>query len=78
MKEHGYESKWKEFRGETQTWCGKLTEDDLNWAARRFDVIAGLLQEECDLARRGAVKKLDQRLTDYEFKLKKENASTLQ
>lgn len=72
------EGQWKEIRGESKAWCGKLAEDDLAGTARRADVIAGLIQEEYDLARRGAVKKADPRMSDFEFKLNKENALTVQ
>ena len=35
--------KWKQVRGEVKTWWGKLTDDDLDRAAGKLDVLAGLL-----------------------------------
>ena len=40
------EGKWKQMRGEAKAWWGKLTDDDLDRAAGKFEVLAGILQEK--------------------------------
>ena len=34
------EGKWKQMRGEAKGWWGKLTDDDLDRAAGKFEVLA--------------------------------------
>jgi uncharacterized protein YjbJ (UPF0337 family) len=41
-----FEGRWKQVRGEAKSWWGKLTDDDLDRAAGKFDVLTGLLQEK--------------------------------
>lgn len=38
------EGKWKQMRGEAG-WWGKLTDDDLDRATGKFEILAGLLQK---------------------------------
>ena len=78
MKKDTVESQWKEIRDEADVWCGKLTEEDLDWDARRFDVIAGLILEELGQTRRRASEEIDQRMAEYEFKLIGNNESSIQ
>ena len=40
------EGKWKQIRGEAKAWWGKLTDNDLDRVAGKFDVLVGLLQEK--------------------------------
>src|SRR5512140_3368465 len=65
------EGKWKQMRGETKAWWGKLTDDDLDRAAGKFDVLAGLLQEKYGYSRERAANEIDKRVTEYETSLKK-------
>jgi len=65
------EGKWKQIRGEAKGWWGKLTDDDLERAAGKFEVLAGLLQEKYGYTRQRAVEEIDQRVTEYEANLKK-------
>ena len=48
------EGKWKQIRGEAKAWWGKLTDDDLDRANGKFDVLAGLLQEKYGYTRQRA------------------------
>jgi uncharacterized protein YjbJ (UPF0337 family) len=64
------QGKWKEMRGEARSWWGKLTDDDLERAAGKFDVLAGLLQERYGYSRDAAVNEIDRRVTEYEARLK--------
>ena len=40
MNKDTFEGKWKQFRGEAKAWWGKLTNDDLDRAAGKFDILA--------------------------------------
>ena len=64
------EGNWKQIRGEAKAWWGKLTDDDLNRAAGKFEVLAGLLQEKYGYTREAAAGEIDKRVTEYEADLK--------
>jgi uncharacterized protein YjbJ (UPF0337 family) len=64
------EGRWKQIRGEVKAWWGKLTDDDLDRAAGKFDVLVGLLQEKYGYNRQQAVEEIDRRVTEYEASLK--------
>jgi len=64
------EGKWKQVRGEAKSWWGKLTDDDLDRAAGKFDVLTGLLQEKYGYTRERAAAEIDKHVTEYETKLK--------
>ena len=68
------EGKWKQMRGEAKGWWGKLTDDDLDRAAGKFEVLAGLLQEKYGYSRQRATDEIDKRMTAYETKLKQKTA----
>jgi len=63
--------KWKQMRGHAKTWWGKLTDDDLDRAAGKYDVLAGLLQEKYGYTRQRADEEIDKRLKEFEASLKK-------
>ena len=65
------EGKWKQMRGNAKTWWGKLTDDDLDRAAGKYDVLAGLLQEKYGYTRQRADEEIDKRLQEFEAGLKK-------
>lgn len=58
------ESRWKQIRGEAKAWLGKLTDDDLNRAAGKIEVPAGLLQEKYSRTREHAVAEIDKRVAE--------------
>ena len=64
------EGKWKQIRGEAKGWWGKLTDNDLDRANGKFDVLAGLLQEKYGYTRQRAADEIDKRVTQYEAGLK--------
>jgi uncharacterized protein YjbJ (UPF0337 family) len=70
------EGQWKQIRGEAKAWWGKLTDDDLERAAGKFDVLAGLLQEKYGYTRQRAADEIDKRVTEYEASLKKKTKPT--
>ena len=65
------EGKWKQLRGGAKAWWGKLTDDDFDRAAGKFDVLAGLLQEKYGYSREAAADEIDKRVTEFEDNLKK-------
>ena len=77
MNKDVFEGKWKQIRGEAKAWWGKLTDDDLDRAAGKFEVLAGLLQEKYGYSREKAANEIDKRVTEYEANLKKKAAQTL-
>ena len=65
------EGKWKQIRGEAKSWWGKLTDDDLDRAAGKYDVIAGMLQEKYGYSHERAAEEIDKHVTEFEKNLKK-------
>ncbi len=63
------EGKWKQIRGEAKAWWGKLTDDDLDRAAGKFEVLAGILQEKYGYTREAAANEIDKRVTEFEAKI---------
>jgi len=61
-----FEGKWKQIRGQAKAWWGKLTDDDLERAAGKLDVFAGLLQEKYGYTRQRAVDEIDKHVTEFE------------
>lgn len=70
MNQDILEGKWKQIRGQAKSWWGKLTDDDLDRAAGKYDVLTGLLQEKYGYSREYAANEIDKRVTEYEAKLK--------
>jgi len=70
------EGKWKQVRGEAKAWWGKLTDDDLDRAGGKFDVLVGLLQEKYGYSHQHAVDEIDNRVTIYEASLKNKTEPT--
>jgi len=64
------EGKWKQMRGEAKAWWGKLTDDDLDRAAGKFEVLAGILQEKYGYTREAAAEEIEKRVTAYESGMK--------
>ena len=70
------EGKWKQMRGEAKVWWGKLTDDDLDRAAGKFEVLAGILQERYGYTREVAADEIEKRVTAYESSLKNKTLPT--
>jgi uncharacterized protein YjbJ (UPF0337 family) len=68
------EGKWKQIRGEAKSWWGKLTDNDLDRAAGKVDVLAGLLQERYGYTRENAINDIDKHVTAFEASLKEKTA----
>jgi len=74
MNKDVLEGKWKQMRGEAKSWWGKLTDDDLDRAAGKYDVLAGVLQEKYGYTRQRAAQEIDRHVTQFEANLKKKPA----
>ena len=72
MNKHILEGKWKQVRGEAKAWWGKLTDNDLDRVAGKFEVLVGLLQEKYGYTREQAADEIDRRVTDFEARLKED------
>ena len=66
MNKDIFEGKWKQVRGEAKVWWGKLTDDDLDKVAGKFDVFVGLLQEKYGYSRENAEADIEKHLDEYE------------
>ncbi len=71
MNKDVFEGKWKQIRGEAKGWWGKLTDDDLDRANGKVDVLAGLLQQKYGYTRQRASKEIDKHMTQFTDGLKK-------
>ena len=70
MNKDIFEGKWKQIRGEAKSWWGKLTDDDMDRAAGKLDIFAGLLQEKYGYTHERAVNEIEKHMTEFEAKLK--------
>lgn len=72
MNKYILKGKWKQIRGEAKAWWGKLTDNDLDRIAGKFEVLVGLLQEKYGYTREQAVDEIDERVIDYEAELEED------
>ena len=70
MNKDIFEGQWKQMRGEAKAWWGKLTDDDLDRAAGKLDILTGIVQEKYGYTREQAADEVDKRVTAYEVKMK--------
>ena len=70
MNKDVFEGKWKQMRGKAKGWWGKLTDDDLDRAAGKVDVLTGLLQEKYGYTREHAKAEVEKRLKEFEASTK--------
>ncbi len=71
MNQDILEGKWKQIRGEAKAWWGKLTDDDLDRAAGKYEVLIGIVQEKYGYTRESATAEVDKHVTEFEANLKK-------
>ena len=76
MNKDVLEGQWKQIRGEAKAWWGKLTDNDLDRAAGKFDALAGLLQEKYGYTRQKAAEAIDKRVAEYEARQKRKTEPT--
>ncbi len=77
MNKDIFKGKWKQIRGEAKAWWGKLTDDNLDRASGKFDVMVGLLQEKYGYTREHAIDEIDKRVTEYETSMKSDTKPSL-
>jgi uncharacterized protein YjbJ (UPF0337 family) len=56
-----------------KAWWGKLTHNDLDRVAGKFDVLVGILQERYGYSRERAANEVEDRVSAYEAALKESN-----
>jgi uncharacterized protein YjbJ (UPF0337 family) len=66
MNKDIFEGKWKQLRGQTKEWWGKLTDDDLERVAGKADQLVGLLQEKYGYTREYAESEINRRMAEHE------------
>ena len=66
MNKDVFEGKWKQIRGQAKGWWGRLTDDDLNKVAGKFESFVGLLQEKYGYTRERAQEELEKHVNEYE------------
>jgi uncharacterized protein YjbJ (UPF0337 family) len=59
------EGKWKRMRGQIQESFGKLSDDDLERVAGKFDRFVSLLQEKYGYTRERAGEEFNRQVTEY-------------
>ncbi|HSB89051.1 MAG TPA: CsbD family protein [Anaerolineales bacterium] len=76
MNKDVLEGQWRQIRGEAKAWWGKLTDSDLDRAAGKFDVLAGLIQEKYGYTRQKAAEAINERVSEYEARQKRKTEPT--
>lgn len=66
MNKDVFVGKWTQVRGEAKVWWDKLSDDDLDKVAGRFDMFIGLLQEKYGYSRAHAEQEIEKRMTEFE------------
>ena len=78
MNKDVFEGKWEQMRGQVREWRGtrRVTDDDLDRVARKFDKLIGVLQEKHGYTRERAEEEFDRRLKEYEAHQQKSGVPT--
>ncbi len=71
MNKDEFEGKWKQIRGQAREWWGKLTDDDVDKVAGKYESFIGLIQEKYGYTREHAEKEYDRRVAEYDAHQKK-------
>ena len=76
MNKDVFEGKWKQIRGQAKEWWGRLTDDDLNKVAGKFESFVGLLQEKYGYSRERAQEELEKHVNEYETNMNRKTEPT--
>jgi uncharacterized protein YjbJ (UPF0337 family) len=76
MNKDEFEGKWKQVRGKSKVWWGKLNNNDLDRVGGKYDVLVGLLQEKYGYTRRRAAEEIDKHMTEHQASPKRKTART--
>jgi uncharacterized protein YjbJ (UPF0337 family) len=71
MNKDEFDGRWKQIRGQSRVWWGKLTDDDLEQVGGKFEKLVGLLQEKYGYTRKQAEKEFKLRVAEFDASLKK-------
>ena len=66
------EGEWKQMRSKVKAWWGKLTNDDFNRIAGKFESLSNALQEKYGYTRQQAENEINKRITAYNANLNKD------
>lgn len=61
---------WKQIKGQARAWWGKLTDDDLERAGGKHEVLVGILQEKYGYTHQHAMDEIDRHVSEFEANLK--------
>jgi len=59
-------ARWQQVRGQTRTWWGKLTDDDLEWIGGKAERLAHMLQEKYGYIQQHAESQSDRWMRDHQ------------
>jgi uncharacterized protein YjbJ (UPF0337 family) len=59
--------KWKQIRGQSKKWWGKLTDDDLDVIDGNRDLLIGRLQERYGYSKDRAAQEINERLKELDL-----------
>ena len=65
MNQDIVKGKWKQIRGRTKQWWGKLTDDDLDRINGDREELIGKLQERYGYSRERAVDEVDEHMKEF-------------
>lgn len=77
MNNDEFEGQWKQVRGHAREWWGKLTDDDVEKVAGKFENFIGVLQEKYGYTREHAEKEYHRQVAEYDAHHKKPAASNM-
>ena len=66
MNEDILKGKWKQIRGKSKEWWGKLTDDDLDMIDGNRDQLIGKLQERYGYTKDRAAQEVNERLKEFD------------
>ena len=76
MNKDVFVGKWTQVRWAAKVWWGKLSDDDLDKVAGRFDMFIGLLQEKYGYSRAHAEQEIEKHVNEYESNLNRKTEPT--
>ena len=74
MNEDVLKGQWKQIRGKSKEWWGKLTDDDLDVIDGKRDQLIGKLQEKYGYSKEKASQEVNSRLKELEREVESHKA----
>lgn len=66
MNQDVFDGKWKQMRGRSREWWGKLTDNDLDKVGGKFENLVGVIQEKYGYTRAQAEADVNKRVAEHE------------